>query len=235
MHNAGAIAMISTSSLNLRRAKSQLVILTLGIALALSPAWAASADEQKPQALMEFRANLIDATDVAKFDALTSTQRDQLGSYLIGEIDPFSPQNGLGDGAGGFEIQTGQYSSKTTLRIAALATTATKSISAWQSFVFAGMTISKTTVRETYYVSSNAATSIATYSCIVDVNYDPYSAVTSTKDGAWISAGNATAECLVKVRRGVPTALGQITWSTKSKIQFVTGNGYGGVIAHGWR
>lgn len=216
-----------------RRATKSIATLVAGLVLALAPAWGSSANDRAAQVLIDFRANLSDVADVAKFDGLTEAQRDELSSYLLGEIDPFSSPNGLK--AGDFEIVDGESASNLAPRLVALATPATKTISAWQSFVFAGITISKTTVRETYYVSANVATSIATYSCVVDVNYDPFSEVTSVKDGAWISAGKATSECLVTVKRGVPTPLGQITWSTKAQIQFVTGNGYGGVVAHGWR
>lgn len=220
---------------NFGRAISPLAAIALGVSFALSQPFGASAVDQKSQALSEFRANLRSNTDLAKFDAFTPFQRDQLGSFLIGETDPFSKSNSADSALSEFEITNGQSVSTPATRVATLLTTTTKSISAWQAYVFAGITISKTSVRETYYVSANNATAIATYSCVVDANYDPLAAITTAKDGAWISGGNATAECLVTVRRGVPTPLGQISWSTKDEIQFVTGNGYGGVIAHGWR
>ena len=112
---------------------------------------------------------------------------------------------------------------------------ATRSVSAWQSFLFAGITISKTTVSETYYYSGTSATSIAAYSCAVNANYDPFSSVTTSKSGSYVSSGRATAECKVSVRRGVPTPWGPIAWSTESNVQFVTGTGGGSVYSHGWR
>jgi hypothetical protein len=87
----------------------------------------------------------------------------------------------------------------------------------------------------TYQVSGVSATSITSYSCIVDANYDPFSTVTSSKNSAWVSLGRATAECKVTVKRGTPTPWGQVTFSTRSNIQYVTGNGSGAVTAHGWR
>ena len=111
----------------------------------------------------------------------------------------------------------------------------TRTVSAWQSFLFAGITISKTSVRETYYYSGANATTIASYTCVVDANYDPFSSVSVAKAGAYVSAGKATAECRVTVKRGVPTPWGQVSWSTASNVQFVTGNGSGSVTSHGWR
>lgn len=202
----------------------------------IAPATAAETD-LADSALAEFRANITSAADAAAFDALTDDQRSELASYLLGETDPLAELSAEGR-SGNFELRTEKTASQTKQTApdyAVSARTATRTVSAWQSFLFAGITITKTTVRETYYYSGANATSIASYSCVVNQNYDPYSTVTTSKDGAWVSSGKATAECKVTVKRGVPTPWGQVTWSTASNVQYVTGNGYGTVTSHGWR
>lgn len=142
---------------------------------------------------------------------------------------------------GDFKVESGESSSSLVSPGAGAALGAvsraasTKTVSAWQSFTFAGITISKTTVRVTYEVSSGKAKKVASYSCIVNANYDIMAEVSSSKDGSWVSSGKATAECNVTVKRGAPTPWGQVTWSTASNVQFVTGSGSGAVTAHGWR
>jgi hypothetical protein len=189
-------------------------------------------------ALAKFRANLTLAPDIAKFDALTSSQQQSLASYLLGETDPFAELSSSTPSAVGFEKRTDSASTITQFNAAtsaATAASATRTVSAWESFLFAGITISKTTVSETYHYSGAKATSIAAYSCVVNANYDPFSSITDSKSGAYVSSSKATAECLVSVKRGVPTPWGPIAWSTASNIQFVTGTGSGAVSSHGWR
>ncbi len=184
-------------------------------------------------ALSQFRDNLTSESDIAAFDALTEDQRVDLASYLLGETDPLSQLSDAEPHAGDFELRTS--APIPSAGITPMAAGATRTVSAWQSFLFAGITISKTTVRETYYYSGANATGIASYSCVVNANYDPFAQVTAAKDGAWISSGKAIAECRVTVKRGAPSPWGQITWSTASNIQYVSGNGYGNVTSHGWR
>lgn len=225
---AGKIAKISFTSL---------ATLLLSLNFSAIPAGATTL-QRESELLNSFRINLIDQAEIARFDALSPEQQHELAQYLAGEIHPFDSLSAQHPQAGNFEIQDGASISVGNTKatpLAATASLATKTISAWQSYVFAGITISKTTVRETYTVSGANAVAIVSYSCIVDANYDPFAEVSSTKDGAWVSSGKATAECLVTVKRGTPTPWGQITWSTNSNIQFVTGNGYGGVTSHGWR
>jgi hypothetical protein len=219
------------------RAITASAIAALIIGAGAAPAGAAEPAAENA-ALAQFRANLTAASEVASFDALTADQRTKLARYLLGESDPFAQLSGASDRAGDFAIRTSASTSVVkasptdpTLTAAA----STRTVSAWQSFVFAGITISKTTVRETYYYSGARATSIASYSCFVNANYDPFATVTTSKDGSWTSSGKATAECRVTVKRGVPTPWGPIAWSTASNVQYVTGNGYGSVTSHGWR
>lgn len=187
-------------------------------------------------ALAQFRAKLTSSVETAKFDALTEGQQAELAAYLLGETDPLAALSST-PRSGNFELRTSTAAPAKQDRTGSSVAVAggTRTVSAWQSFLFAGITISKTTVRETYYYSGANATSVASYSCIVDANYDPFSIVTSAKSGAWVSSGRATAECKVVVTRGVPTPWGQVSWSTASNIQYVTGNGYGSVTGSGWR
>lgn len=189
-------------------------------------------------ALVEFRANLTSSPDIAKFDALTAAQQAKLATYLLGETDPFVKLSKTTTRSGDLELRTSTASApieSSAVSSAVTAAGATRSVSAWQSFLFAGITLSKTTVYETYYYSGSAATRIASYSCAVNANYDPFSTVTVSKAGAYVGSGRATADCLVSVRRGVPTPWGQVSWSTKSNMQYVTANGNGAVTSSGWR
>ena len=222
-----------------RTAKSLVTTALVGILLlggGVSSASAADTD-LADSALSQFRANLTSAADIAAFDALTAEQQTELSAYLLGQTDPLSELSDTTERSGDFELRTSTTTTLTKPKSTAAATAAaaTRTVSAWQSFLFAGITISKTTVRETYYYSGANATSIASYSCVVNANYDPFSTVTSSKSGAWVSSGKATAECKVTVKRGVPTPWGQVSWSTASNVQYVTGNGYGSVTSHGWR
>lgn len=192
----------------------------------------ASETDLGDDALSQLRANLTASADIAAFDALSPAQEAELADYLLGEIDPFAGLSAASPRNGDFELRT-VTAAEPAGGISARA--ATRSVSAWQSFLFAGITISKTTVRETYNYSGANATSIAAYSCVVDANYDPYSQITVSKTGAYVSGGKATAECKVTVKRGVPTPWGPISWSTASNVQYVTGNGAGTVTSHGWR
>lgn len=205
---------------------------------AVSPASGAETD-LSATALEGFRANLTSTTDIAKFDGLTAEQQATLASYLLGETDPLGKMSKNTRRAGDFELRTSAESTlaPSSATTSELSTTAgaTRTVSAWESFLFAGITISKTTVSETYYYSGIYASSIATYSCILNANYDPFSSVTTSKSGSYISSGRATAECKVAVKRGVPTPRGTIAWSTVSNVQFVTGTGSGSVYSHGWR
>lgn len=193
------------------------------------------------QALTAFKANLDNPKDLQAFEALDSEQKNELASYLLGEIDPFAEAEKTGvEPKGQFEVVTDEVEtapvlSKKLSGTAARAASTTKTVSAWQSFTFAGVTISKTTVRMNYTVSGGSAKKVSSYSCVVNANYDPFAEVHTSKDGSWVSGGKATAECLVKVKRGTPTPWGQVTWSTKSNVQYVTGNGRGSVTSHGWR
>lgn len=200
----------------------------------------AAGTDLSASALEQFRANLTSSSDIAKFDVLTAAQQANLADYLLGKIDPVASMSNTKTHSGNFEVRTSTTASSTNLSATAtttalVAATGTRTVSAWQSFLFAGITISKTTVSETYYYSGTSATSIASYSCVVNANYDPFSSVTSAKSGKYVSAGKATAECLVTVKRGVPTPWGPIAWSTVQAIQYVTGNGSGYVTSHGWR
>ncbi|WP_431075091.1 hypothetical protein [Microbacterium phyllosphaerae] len=192
----------------------------------------ASDSDLSEVALSELRANLTAPADIAAFDALSVEQEAQLAGYLLGETDPFAELSATAPRDGDFELRT---VTAPTPAEGVSARAATRSVSAWQSFLFAGITISKTTVRETYNYSGANATSVAAYSCVVDANYDPYSQITVSKAGAYVSGGKATAECKVSVKRGVPTPWGPISWSTASNVQYVTGNGAGTVTSHGWR
>lgn len=213
-------------------------VLLLGGGVSAASATDSNAEES---ALAQFRAGLTDSSDVQAFDNLSDGQRTDLAAYLLGETDPYTElsENAAREEApssvlssGDFELQTEATATPTA---SAAARAATRSISAWQSFNFAGITISKTTVRETYYYSGANATKVASYSCVVDQNYDPFSQVTSSKNSAWVSSGKAIAECKVTVKRGVPTPWGPISWSTKSNVQYVSGNGAGKVTSSGWR
>ena len=189
-------------------------------------------------ALSQFRSNLTSSPDIAKFDSLTSAQREALANYLLGSTDPLAKLSEATRYAGDVELRTSAKSAvapSSATMSSVTAAGATRSVSAWQSFLFAGITISKTTVSETYYYSGTSATSIAAYSCVVNANYDPFSSVTTSKSGSYVSSGRATAECKVSVRRGVPTPWGTVAWSTASNVQFVTGTGGGSVYSHGWR
>ncbi|WEK12669.1 MAG: hypothetical protein P0Y48_09310 [Candidatus Microbacterium phytovorans] len=218
----------------------------------------ATAAEVDPRdgALAQFRENLTASSDIAAFDELTRDQRSRLSSYLLGEIDPFAELSSevartpsgppTSVSAGGFELTLGTRDTAVPKVAASTGSTtpsgqvstlagSTRSVSRSSSFSFLGITISKTTVRVVYYYSGSRATGIASSSCKVDVNYDPFSTVTSEREGAWISSGKATAECKVVVVRGIFSSWGVITWSTKAALQFVTANGYGTVTAYGWR
>lgn len=116
-----------------------------------------------------------------------------------------------------------------------LAATQTYSVWATSAFLFAGIKISETKVAGTYTASGGTARSILSYSCTVTRNYDPLAEVSTDKSGSYIASGQATMECRVRVRRGVPTPWGQVSWSTKEAIQYLRANGYGGVVAHGWK
>lgn len=222
-------------------------LMALLVGAGASPAVAAVT--QAEDALARFRANLTSPADVVAFETLTQSQRNALSDYLLGRTDPFKrapPSAARSTTTGTNTVRAGDFelrsqiptSSPTALSTGSTPTVragGTRTVYAWQSFVFAGITISKTTVRESYYYSGSRATGIASYSCTVDANYDPFSQVTTTKNSAWTSGGTATAECEVTVRRGVPTPWGPVSWSTRSNVQFVLGNGNGAVTAHGWR
>lgn len=202
------------------------------------PAASAAETDLAATALAEFRANLTDPPDIEKFDALTPAQQATLASYLLGETDPLAKLSKATRRAGDFELRTSAESTlapSSATTSAAITAGSTRTVSAWQSFLFAGITISKSTVSETYYYSGIYASSIAAYSCVINANYDPFSSVTTAKSGSYVSSGRATAECRVTVKRGVPTPWGPIAWSTASNVQFVTGTGSGSVYSHGWR
>lgn len=208
----------------------------LVLAAGVSPAAATRAGGDP--VLAEFRSNLTSAADLDAFDALTVDQRAELAAYLRGESGSIERALEMDQPTGAFEVRTGTNITATKADAFMSGTTSassTRTVSAWKSFLFAGITISKTTIRETYYYVGASATKVAAYSCVVNANYDPFATVTSSKSGAWVSSGRATAECLVTVKRGVPGPWGPINWSTSSAIQFVTGNGYGSVTSHGWR
>lgn len=192
------------------------------------------------------RAEVIGSEGVAEleqFDSLDGTQRNELANYFLGVDGSVAP----GDAAaltveGGTTVLTdGDFTWESVEApnaasgIVARAATSTKSTWATQWFKFAGITISETKVSGTYTVSGGKATKVNSYACTVVQNIDPLASVTSSKNAAYVSGGKATMECKVKVKRGVPTPWGHVSWSTKEAVQYLRATGAGRVEAHGWK
>lgn len=219
-----------------------------------SPAAAAESTQplsQQEAVLADFRSALVEraansgsegAAELETFDALDDAQRTELANYFLGTDGSLEPDEDAavivaGDtmvlASGDFTWESVEASSGSG--IAAKAASFTKSTWATQWFKFAGITISETKVSGTYTVSGGKATKVNSYACTVVRNIDPLAQVTSSKNAAFVSGGKATMECKVKVKRGVPTPWGQVTWSTRESVQFLRATGSGSVEAHGWK
>lgn len=234
------------------------------LGLGATPAMAVSgATPSYESALHDFRSSLVEgsqtdpsaAADIERFDNLSNSQRQELARYLTGELEvvtPIAQSPQLGDGTS-TTIREGNFTWKTVEKSATgedllalqpvsgkgqfstTATTTVKSIWATQYFTFAGIKISETKVSGSYNVRSSRATGIRSHTCNVVRNYDPFSGVSTSKNASYVSGGRAVFECLVSVKRGVPTPWGHISYSTRENVQYARGTGAGRVDAHGWR
>ncbi|WP_430867434.1 hypothetical protein [Demequina aurantiaca] len=222
------------------------------------PAAASERDDTGESAsLAEFRSDLaVDAArgdseaknSLYKFDNLSTDERSDLAAYFLGEspedISPDAREISYLKGSteivevGDFTWETlsptaTKLSQEPTV-VAKAAISGSKSISNTSTFKFAGVTITKTKVSGSYEYTGGSATKTLTYACTVVQNYQPFSDISTTKNGSYVSGGTADFGCKVVVKRGVPTPWGTIAWSTKEAIQFVRGNG-NGVTSSGWR
>ena len=205
-------------------------------------------------ALTEFRSNLTAqsstnsdaANNLARFDALSPEQRDELAHFLLGESTPHLTETDMTLGAlqttatdGDFQVMTtdGDFQWNSTLSAPpATSTTTTYSVHATgdETFSFAGIVITRTRVWADYVTGSGVVKRIANYGCQAITNYDAFAEVKVSNAGSSLSGGRATFLCDVVVKRGVPTAWGHVSWSTRSGIQYLSVNGRG-VTGHEWR
>lgn len=184
--------------------------------------------------LEEFRANLVSAgrdVDVSRFDALSEERRAELADYFLGkkEVKP-EPAASSDDQTvgrdGDFEI----------VKVFPRAARAVNEISIWgtQWFKFAGILISETKINLSYQNKYAMVDQVLSYSCSVITNNDPTAEITTSKNSAYVSNGDAVAKCDVKVKRGAPTPWGQITWSTSESVQVLKGGNTGRITFNGW-
>lgn len=251
--NAGRLVALSLAA--------AMTVTSLGLGGA--PAFAATTNNTSSEsALKEFRSSLVEGAqtdptvvaDIERFDSLSAAQRDELANYLTGELDTITPisQAEVPDGRS-TTITQGDFSWMTVEKpdgglsldvmdpaagkgmLSTTASSTVKSIWATQYFTFAGIKISETKVSGSYTARSGKATSIRSHTCNVVRNYDPFSGVSTSKSSSYVSSGKAVFECLVSVKRGIPTPWGHISYSTRENVQYARGTGTGRVDAHGWR
>lgn len=225
-------------------AASALVAASVGVTPAsAAPATPAPDAAQETSILSELRQNLArfgSPADVTAFDALDAGQRDELASYLL---DPEAAPQTLdqaaarrdhsrasGPGAG---FQWGWSGSPKPTELDGRASSRTSWGTQW--FAFAGIRLTETKVSETYEYSGSTARKMLGYSCTVVKNVQPFTQVSTSKNSAYVSGGQATAKCKVVVKRGVPTPWGTIAWSTYSAIQRLSAKGNGAVTFNGWQ
>ncbi len=196
----------------------------------------------RQQALADFRAVLVASgatADVVRFDALSTTQREELADYLVGESYSVTPPpNAVPDSNGALRVgdfswaqPAGGNSSNAKSRI--------KSMQGGQTFSFAGIVLIEVVIDLNYSVSSQppyGVSGVAGYDCFVTKDYDVLAEVSSVKSSAFVDGTwEIEARCKVTVKRGVPTPWGQITWSTKEQLHFLRGDNAGYVVDHGWK
>jgi len=212
----------------------------------------AQADSEEPVdteqlALTEFRDNLVTedrGEDVQKFDGLNDGQRTNLADYLLGETPAtFTPpsdaeveydENGVRYTRGDFTWGVPNEMPTVGMRAAG------NSMWGTQWFSFAGIKLIETKLSMTYTVGwdpnrGSVITGIQSYNCYVTQDADIFAEVTASNAKAWPNGWEAVAECEVTVRRGAPTPWGQVTWSSRTGVQYLVGDNTGMVVAHGWR
>lgn len=213
-------------------------ISTLTVSTAVAPASSAfpltNPYTSQEQILDQFRENLRSAADggdsVANngliiFDQLSESQRTELSEYLSG-IRPWEPEGNL--------TKETAFSAN-SLPTVSVASNQERSVWRTDAFKFAGITVTETQIQGRYLAQGAAAHQILSNNCTVVRNFRPLTNVTSDQSAAYVSGGNATFDCRVRVQSGVPTPWGTVDWSTKEAIQFVSGDGYGNVVGGGWR
>lgn len=214
-------------------------------------------------ALDAFHASLTDgvaagadgaADNLDAFNSMTADESLGLAQYLTGEteLSPVTPSDDAtvseagtvtvatdGDAQWVTEAEStrsvaGQAKLGQTRAAAAAAATYNVHSHADESFVFAGITVSKTRVWADYVTGSGVVKSIRDYGCQLVQNYEPTAEISTVEQSKSLSGGKATFKCKVTVKRGAPTPWGQITWSTRQAYQYMSVNGPG-VYAHGWQ
>lgn len=201
-----------------------------------------ASEDPATAALDEFRANLVakgDAEGVARFDAFTEAQRDELAQYLLGESVNFTPpadatwdETGTAT-KGGFswEIPSGYDVAAQSDNIPVWGT---------QSFSFLGIPLIVVKNAMVYTVDWNSSkgwivTGVPSSRCTVVYNYDIYASVESVTNAAFVyGTYEAQNECKVTVRRGVPSPWGTIAWSTREAIHVLRADNTGWITRHAW-
>jgi hypothetical protein len=229
------------------------VVATAGAAPAAAadatPAPSGAAAPRTPASVLSaIRAELVASgtpSEVAAFDHLSADQRHELTSYFL---DPAvapattasSDEKVLGPEtvrtSGDFEWGALEPSGVAQDEGAPGTGTRAASRSSWgtQWFAFAGIRLTETKVSMSYEYSGTTARRLLGYSCTVVRNVQPFTEVRSTKSSGYISGGQATAKCKVVVKRGVPTPVGTIAWSTYSAVQRLSAKGNGAITANRW-
>lgn len=168
-------------------------------------------------------------SDLSKLNALSASQKSELGGYLSGTKE--FPKNTTGN-----VVITRQESNNLLLdnggRYMSPNASVTKSVWATEAFTFAGVKISETKVSGSYVVNNGRITGILGHSCYVTRSYDPMQAVSSDRSSSYISGGRAVFECRVSSSYGIP---GYGGLSKREAIQYLTAGAAGNVVARGWR
>ncbi|WJY01040.1 hypothetical protein [Curtobacterium sp. 458] len=209
---------------------------------------AEAADISSPatSVLKEIRRELVisgSGAELASFDRLSSTQRNELASYFLYPAPRGNPnasgapvEHGTVRSSGDFEwgVDFDVSEAETPLAEQPGITAASRSSWGTQWFSFAGIKLTETKVSMTYEYSGTTARKMLGYSCTVVRNIQPFTEVRTSKNSGYVSGGQATSKCKVVVKRGVLTPWGTVAWSTYSAIQRLSARGNGAITANRW-
>ncbi len=224
---------------------AMLAAIAMSSLLVVQPASADEPVDTTELALSEFRQNLVSEgaqEDLAKFDALTTAQEAELAEYLLGESVSATAPPADAEVEGNGILSYGDFEWGSPVGNDAVAARGW-GLPMWgtQWFSFAGISITQVKISLTFEMDfdpnyGTVVSGIQSHSCQVQHNYDVFAEVTTTKDNAFTDGPyEAEGQCLVRVKRGAPTPLGQITWSTKEAIHYLRADNTGWITGHGWK
>jgi hypothetical protein len=222
----------------------------------IAPAAPQNANQAKPEGvtaekvLSDFRNNLqkkaAEGDDVAKqniheFDSLSADQKSELGDYLLGEKQVNNPKEEDFE-KDRSEKSVSRYSDgnfswerrESVPQNSADELAQERRIWGTQTFNFLGIKIIEHKVTGSYSADGKPS-QILSHDCAVARNYDPIAEVTTTKSSSYVFEDAASFSCTVRVKRGVPSPWGNVSWSTREGTHVLVGNGAGEVTRNGWQ